>query len=346
MSDAMTSSNHPAIKPRPLSPREKKRFKILGGNSNPELVKKICQELNVEPVKALVSTFSDGETKVEIEENIRGSQTFIIQSTCPPVNQNLMELLILIDAARRASADKVIAALPYYGYSRQDRKPAPRTPISGRLVADLLVAGGADKLLILDLHAGQIQGFFNNRHPVNHIYIRPLFLKDIKSRFPDLASFVFVSPDGGGVERTLSYAKRLGCPTAQIEKRRPSPNETVIINIVGKENVREHNVIIIDDMVDTAGTLKAGAEALKREGALKIWAYCAHPILSGNAVGHIKESPIEELVVSNSIPLSKEASQCPKIRVLGVERLIAFTMLNVFRDESVSEMFDAAENFL
>ncbi len=336
-------SGHPLM-PRPLRRHEKGKFKVLGGNSNPELVKKICFELGIERIRASVGPFSDGETHVQIEEDIRGSHTFIIQSACPPVNQNIMELFIMIDTVRRASADKVTVVLPYYGYARQDRKPHPRTPVSARLLADLFIAAGADKLIILDLHAGQIQGFFDNRHNPNHIYIRPIFLNDIKKHFEDLSSCIFVSPDAGGIARALSYAKRLGCPIAQIDKRREGPNQTEVANIVMSE-ARE-NAIIVDDMVDTAGTIKIGAEALLEKGVKKIRAYCTHPVLSGNAVQNIIESPIEKLIVCNSIPLSRQAADCPKIRVLGVEKLLAFTMLNVFREISVSQMLEAFEDFI
>jgi len=278
-------SPHHAVKPRSLRKREKEKFKILSGNSNPELVMKICRELEVEPVKTIVGSFSDGETRVQIEEDVRGSHTFIIQSTCPPVNQNVMELFIIIDAVRRASADKVTVVLPYYGYARQDRKPHPRTPVSARLLADLLIAAGADKLIILDLHAGQIQGFFDNRHNPNHIYIRPIFLNDIKSRFPNLSSCIFISPDAGGMARALSYAKRLGCPVAQIDKRREGPNQADVANIIMSE-ARE-NAIFVDDMIDTGGSLKIGTEALLEKGVKKVWAYCTHPVLSGPAIKRI-----------------------------------------------------------
>lgn len=324
--------------PAPLQPDEKKIFRILGGNSNPELVKKICVELGVEPVKALVETFSDEETRVQIEESVRGARVFIIQSTSKPANQHLIELCILTDTVKRASATEVIAVIPYYGYARQDRKTGPRTPISARQVADTIVAAGVNKVIILDLHAGQIQGFFPNYCPVTPIYIRPVFLKDIRERFSDLASFSFVSPDGGGVERAISLAKRFNCPVAFLDKRRPEPNIAAVYNVVG--NVTNLNIIMFDDMVDTAGSLLEGSKALKTKGALKIWAYCTHPVLSGNAVQKIMDSPIEELVVSNSIPLSPEAAVCPKIRVLGVEKLLAATMIKLFRNDSVSEMFE------
>ncbi len=324
--------------PAPLQPDEKKIFRILGGNSNPELVKKICVELGVEPVKALVETFSDEETRIQIEESVRGARVFIIQSTSKPANQHLVELCILTDTVKRASATEVIAVIPYYGYARQDRKTGPRTPISARQVADTIVAAGVNKVIILDLHAGQIQGFFPNYCPVTPIYIRPVVLKDINEQFPKLASFTFVSPDGGGVERTISFAKRVNCPIAILDKRRPKPGKAEIYNVIGK--VKNRNIIIVDDMVDTAGTLAEGSKALKAKGALKIWVYCTHPVLSGKAVQNIVESPIEELVVSNSIPLSKAAADCRKIRILGIEKLLAATMIKLFRNDSVSEMFE------
>ncbi len=332
------------LKPPAIEEQERKRFKILCGNSNPLLVSKICRELGIEPVKALVGAFSDGETRVEIEENIRGSHIFIIQSACPPVNHNFMELCIMIDAARRASARDVTAVVPYYGYGRQDRKGEPRTPISSRLAADLLIKAGMNRLIVLDLHAGQIEGCFDNLHPLNHIYIRPVFLSDIKTHFPDLSSFTFVSPDAGGVARTRAYARRLACPVAHIDKRREKTNEVEVINIIG--DVKERNIIIIDDIVDTCGTLKRSAEALKRADALKIWCYITHPVLSGNALENIEASAIEKLIVSNSIPLSEQTLLCSKIRTLGVEKLLALTMLNVFRDESVSEMLESFEDYI
>jgi ribose-phosphate pyrophosphokinase len=331
-------------KPRPLRKREKEKFKVLGGNSNPELVQKICRELGIEPVKAAVDTFSDGETRVEIEENIRGSHIFAIQSTCPPVNHHLMELFIMIDAARRASVREVTAVLPYWGYGRQDRKSTPRTPISSRLIADLFIASGMNRLIALDLHAGQIEGCFDNLHPLNHIYIRPVFLKDIKARFSDLSSFTFVSPDSGGVARARAYAKRLNCPVAHIDKRREGVNRADVMNIIG--DVAGRNIIIIDDIADTVGTIRKSAEALKEAGALKIWCYVTHPVLSGNAVENIEEAPVEELVVSNSIPLSQKAVSCRKIKALGVERLLAYAILNVFRDKSLSEMLEMFEDYI
>ncbi len=333
---------HPLM-PKPLKQREKGRFKVLCGNSNPELFQKICRELGVEPVKAIVGSFADGETKIEIDEDIRGSHAFPLQSTCPPVNHNFMELFLMIDALRRASANEVTATLPYLGYSRQDRKPSPRTPISARKVIDLTIESGAGKLIILDLHASQIQGFVDNLHPLNHIYIRPLFLKDIKNHFPDLSSTTFISPDAGGVARTRAFAKRLNCPVAHIDKRREEANQTEVMNIIGE--VKDRNAIIIDDIIDTGGTLKESAIALAKAGAKKIWCYITHPVLSKNAVANIMESPIEELVVSNSIPLSEKAKECLNIRVLGIEKLLAFTMLNIFRNISVSEMLEAFENF-
>lgn len=341
---------------RPLTLREKKKFRILGGNSNPKLVQRICRELKVEPIKAEIGNFPDEETKIDIMESIRGTIVFVIQSTCRPANQNLMELAIMIDALKRASAYKVVVVMPYYGYARQDRKSAPRAPLTAKLVADILTkAAGAHKFIILDLHAGQIEGCFDNDHPVNPIYIRPIFLKDIKSVFPNLSPIVavpvvektndiekpnaiMVTPDAGGSTRARAFAKRLGLKMAQIDKRKEEPLGKRM-NLIGE--VAGLHAIILDDIVDTAGTLVEAAETLVKNGALSVRAYSTHPVLSEKAVQRIVDSPLEELVVSNSIPLSPEGATCQKIRVLGVERLLAATMVNVFRDNSVSDMLEA-----
>lgn len=283
--------------------------------------------------KAIVRTFSDGETLVEIGENVRGSDVFVIQPTCPPVNQNLMELLIMIDALRRASARRITAVIPYYGYGRQDRKVAPRTPITAKLVADLITTPGARRVLAMDLHAGQIQGFFNI--PVDNLFAAPVLLKYIREHF--LENLVMVSPDAGGVERTRAFAKRLDAQLAIIDKRRERPNESQVMNIIG--NVNGKNVVILDDMVDTAGTLCQAAQALHEHGAKVIHACITHPVLSGPAIERIKASPISKLIVTDTIPLRPEAQNFRKIEVLSVAELLGEAIQRIHNEDSVSSLF-------
>lgn len=308
-------------------------MKLFSGTSNPILTLEVCKYLGIEPGSITAKTFSDGETQIEIHENIRGGDVFILQSTCPPVNDNLMQLLIIMDALKRASAKRITAVIPYYGYGRQDRKVKPRVPISAKLVADLITVAGADRVVSLDLHAGQIQGYFNI--PVDNIFAAPLLLKHIRSHFED--SLVIVSPDAGGVERARAFAKRLAVSIAIIDKRRDTPNIAEAMNIIG--DVEGKSTIILDDMVDTAGTLTQAAMALKNRGASKIYACCTHPVLSGPSLERIEASPIDQMVVTNTIPLNKEAKKCSKIDVLSVAELLGETIKRIYQSDSVSTLF-------
>ncbi len=307
-------------------------LRIFTGNSNTELVRKIVEELKTPIGKAVVRNFSDGEINVEIDESVRGMDVFVIQSICAPVNNNLMELLILIDALKRASAKRVTAVLPYYGYARQDRKVSPRAPISAKLVADLITAAGASRILAVDLHAGQIQGFFNI--PVDHLFAAPVILDYLKKVKNDV---VIVSPDAGGVERARAYAKRLDASLAIIDKRRESPNVSQVMNIIG--DVSGMTTIVVDDMVDTGGTLVRAANALMEKGAKGVCAVCTHPVLSGRAVEVIKDSPIDEMIVTDTIPLREEAKACSKFKVLSISGLLAEAIRRIYQDESVSDLF-------
>ena len=309
------------------------KLKLFSGNSNRPLAQEMCDSLGIPLGKATVKRFSDGEIFVEIEENVRGADVFVVQSTCCPGNDNLMELLIMMDALKRASAKRITAVLPYYGYARQDRKVAPRTPITAKLVADLITTAGADRILCMDLHAGQIQGFFNI--PVDHLYATPVILDYIKNNFDD--DIVIVSPDAGGVERARAFAKRLNCSLAIIDKRRTAPNVAEVMNIIG--DVIGKVAIMVDDMVDTAGTLTQGAKAVKDNGAKKIYAISTHPVLSGPAISRIEQSVMEELVVTNTIPLAKEGAACNKIKVLSVASLLAEAIKRVYIGDSVSSLF-------
>lgn len=293
----------------------------------------MCDYLGIDQGKLMAKTFSDGEIQVEIHENIRGKDVFVLQSTCTPVNDNLMQLLIIIDALKRASAKRITAVIPYYGYGRQDRKVKPRVPISAKLVADLITVAGADRVVSIDLHAGQIQGYFNI--PVDNIFAAPILLKHIENHFQD--HLVMVSPDAGGVERARAFAKRLGVSLAIIDKRRDKPNEAEAMNIIGE--VSGKTAVILDDMVDTAGTLTQSAMALKEKGALNIYACCTHPVLSGPAIDRINASPIDSLVVTNTVPLNERAGQCPKITSLSVADLLGETIKRIFNSESVSTLF-------
>jgi ribose-phosphate pyrophosphokinase len=311
-----------------------KRVCILTGNSNPALATEISDVLETPIGEAKVSRFSDGETFCEIRQNVRGLDTYVVQPTSSPVNDNLMELLILCDALRRASAAAITAVIPYYGYARQDRKVAPRTPITSKLVADLLVAAGVTRVLCVDLHAGQIQGFFNI--PFDHLYALPVFLDDyLKQRFN--ADTVFVSPDSGGVERARAYSKRLGATLAIIDKRRDRPNVSEVMHLIG--DVRGRDCIIVDDMIDTAGTLCNAARACMDYGAKRVFACATHGVLSGPAVQRIEQSPLAEVVVTNSVPLSEEARACKKIRVLSIARLLGEAIRRIHNSDSVSSLF-------
>ena len=310
------------------------RLLLISGNSNRELAEKISKVLNKPLADATIKRFSDGEVWVEINENVRGREVFVIQSTCPPVNDNLMELLVILDALRRASASKITAVVPYYGYARQDRKSAPRTPISAKLVANLLTIAGADRVVTMDLHAGQIQGFFDI--PVDNLYAAPVLLKYIRENYGD--DITVVSPDAGGVERARAYAKRLGCHLAIIDKRRPSPNEAEIMHVVGE--ITGKVAVIVDDMVDTAGTLTKAVDALLKNGAKEVVAAVTHPVLSGNAVERIKNSPLKELIVTDTIPLREEAKKLEKIKVLSVSELLGEAIKRIYYETSVSSLFE------
>ncbi len=307
-------------------------LKLFSGNANRQLAEEIAGILGLALGQAEVARFSDGEVFVQIEENVRGADVFVVQPTCPPVNDNLMELLVMLDAFKRASAQRITAVLPYYGYARQDRKVRGRAPISAKLVADLITVAGAHRLLALDLHAGQIQGFFDI--PVDHLFAAPVIIEHVHRL--GLEDMVVVAPDAGGVERARAIAKRLDAGLAIIDKRREGPNVSVFMHLIGE--VRGRDCLIIDDMIDTAGTLVQAADALKREGARRILACGVHPVLSGPALPRIDSSPLELVVVTNSIPLGKD-KQHPKITVLSVAPLLAEAIRRIHDEESVSTLF-------
>ena len=309
------------------------RIRIFSGNANLDLAGKICGSLGVPLGKANVTTFSDGETRVEINENVRGMDVFIIQSTCTPVNVTCMELLIMIDAMKRASADRITAVIPYYGYARQDRKVAPRAPISAKLIADLITTASANRVLSMDLHAGQIQGFFNI--PVDNLFATPVLLEYFKKRFQE--DTVIVSPDTGGVERARAFGKRLGATLAIVDKRREGPNEAQVMNIIG--DISNKKVIILDDMIDTAGTVVQAASALKEAGALDVSVCATHPVLSGPAIERIEHSCIQEVIVTDTIPLHDQARTCSRIKVLSVSTLLSEAVRRIYYNDSVSSLF-------
>ena len=307
---------------------------VFSGNANPKLALYVTQHLNIPLGRATVNRFSDGEVAVEINENVRGQDVFVLQSTCAPTNDNLMELMIMVDALRRASARRITAAIPYYGYARQDRRPrSARVAISAKVVANMLQSVGVDRVLTMDLHADQIQGFFDI--PVDNIYSTPVLLNDILAhQYPNL---MVVSPDVGGVVRARAMAKALDVDLAIIDKRRPRANVAEIMNIIGE--VKGRTCVITDDIVDTAGTLCNAASALKERGAVRVLAYAAHPVLSGNAVDRITNSPLDELVITDTIPLRPEAEACPKIRQLSCAALIGETISRIANESSVSSLF-------
>ena len=308
-------------------------FLIFSGNSNPKLAKSICSYLNMPLGGAKTSTFSDGEAQIEIKDNVRSKDVFIIQSTCQPVNDNLIELLLMVDAVKRASARRITAVIPYYGYARQDKKVAPRVPISAKLVADLLTTSGATRVITMDLHAGQIQGFFNI--PVDNLFAAPVLLDYIKGNFNK--DLVIVSPDAGGVERARAFAKRLDAGLAIVDKRRSAPNQAQAMAIIG--DVTDKTAIILDDMVDTAGTLTEAVGVLLRNGAKTVHACCAHPVLSGPAVARIVESGLTSLVATDTIPLSERAAATGKITVLSIAELVGEAIIRSFRGDSVTSLF-------
>ncbi len=307
---------------------------IFTGNANPKLAADVAKRLNMSLGRAQVGRFSDGEVNVEILENVRGKDVFVLQSTCAPTNDSLMELMILVDALKRASAGRITAAMPYFGYARQDRRPrSARVPITAKVVANMLQAAGVQRLLTVDLHADQIQGFFDI--PVDNIYATPILLGDIwKQEYPNLMA---VSPDVGGVVRARAFAKRLECDLAIIDKRRPKANVSEVMNIIG--DVTGRTCVIMDDMVDTAGTLCKAAQALKEHGAARVLAYCTHAVLSGEALSRIQSSDLDQLVVTDTIPLSPAAQACDRIRVVSIAELLAETLLRISNEESVSSLF-------
>ncbi len=306
---------------------------IFTGNSNPVLAKKICKYLSCPLGGAEVKTFSDGEIQIEIIENVRLKDVFVLQSTCSPVNDNLVELLLMIDAFKRSSARKITVVIPYFGYARQDKKVAPRVPISAKLVADMITLAGADRVITMDLHAGQIQGFFNI--PVDNLFAAPVLIDYIRSNFRD--GLVVVSPDAGGVERARAFAKRLNTDLAIIDKRRDAPNQAKAMAVIG--DVTDKVAVILDDMTDTAGTLTEAAEAIMNAGAREIHACCAHAVLSGPAIDRISNSVLKSLVVTDTIPLKENAAACDKIKVLTISQLVGEAIIRSFRGDSVTSLF-------
>jgi len=306
---------------------------LFTGTSNPHLAKKISDYLDLPIGGAKVGTFSDGEIQIEILENVRSLDVFVIQSTCSPVNDSLVELLLMIDAFKRSSARRITAVIPYFGYARQDKKVTPRVPISAKLVADMLTVAGANRIITMDLHAGQIQGFFDI--PVDNIFAAPVLIEHIRANFSD--SLAIVSPDAGGVERARAFAKRLDADLAIIDKRRSAPNQAKAMAVIG--DVTDKVVVILDDMADTAGTLTEAVDAIKQAGAKEIHACCAHAVLSGPAIDRINDSPLKSLVVTDTIPLKANASACNKIKVLTISKLVGEAIIRSYRGESVSSLF-------
>jgi ribose-phosphate pyrophosphokinase len=308
------------------------RIRVFAGNSNRPLAEELSHTLGIELAKAEVRSFSDGEVFVDIQESVRGLEIYVVQSICTPGNDNLMELLIMLDALKRASASSITAVIPYYGYARQDRKVAPRTPITAKLVADLIEVAGATRVVCMDLHAGQIQGFFNI--PVDNLFATPVLLKYIKEKFKD--DIVIVSPDAGGVERARAFAKRLEAGLAIMDKRRPSPNVSEVMNVIG--DVRGKSAILLDDMIDTGGTITQGTDALKKQGAKEIYACCTHAVLSGQAIERLEKSPITEVVVTDTIP-RKPGVKSKKLKYLPVGPLLGEAIKRIHFGESVSSLF-------
>ena len=312
---------------------------LFTGNANPVLAQEIATHLGVDLGQAEVGRFSDGEVTVEIQQNVRARDVFVVQPTCAPTNENLMELFIMVDALKRASARRITAVIPYYGYARMDRRPrSMRVPISAKVVANMLESVGVERVLTMDLHADQIQGFFDI--PVDNIYASPVLLSDLKSKA--YANLVVISPDVGGVVRARAMAKQLGCDLAIIDKRRPAANVSEVMHVIGE--IEGRNCVIMDDMIDTAGTLVKAAEVLKERGARSVYAYCTHPVFSGPALERIANSQIDEVVITNTIPLSAQAKTCPKIRQLSVAFLFAETIRRISDGESVTSLFSEQNN--
>ena len=317
---------------------DNRRALVFSGRANQKLTEEICKYMDVPLGKTVIRDFSDKEIYVKIEENVRGGDVFVVQSTCFPGNTNLMELLIMIDALRRSSAKRITAVIPYYGYARQDRKNEPRVPITSKLVADLVVTAGADRVLTVDLHAGQIQGFFNI--PVDHLFAINVLIDYIKEQ--KLKDLIVISPDAGGVERARAYAKRLNSSLAIIDKRRDIPNEAKAMNIIG--DVKGKIAFIVDDMIDTAGTLMEATDALLGAGAREVHACCSHPVLSGPAGERIANSPIKTVITTNTIPLNGELEKNSKIKVLSVASLLGEAILRIHQETSVSSLFDSTKD--
>jgi ribose-phosphate pyrophosphokinase len=311
-----------------------KSISIFSGQAHARLAGQIAEYLEIPLGRSRTSRFSDGEIFAEIQENVRGVDVYVLQPTCAPVNDNLMELLIMVDALKRASAGSITAVLPYFGYGRQDRKVAPRTPITAKLVSDLITAAGVQRVVSLDLHAGQIQGFFSL--PFDHLYAMPVFLDYLRTRYPNEKP-VFVSPDAGGVERTRAYAKRMECDLAIVDKRRERANVSEVMNVIG--DIEDRDCVILDDMIDTAGTLTTAAKALKEKGARSVSACATHGVLSGPAIDRIANSVLDEVVVSDTIPLSEAAQKLGRIKVLGVSRLLGEAIKRIHNGDSVSSLF-------
>lgn len=307
-------------------------LKILTGNSNPKLASDICSYLGCGLVSMMCERFNDGEIRIEISDNVRGSDVFVVQSTCVPVHENLMELCLILDALKRSSVGRVTAVVPYYGYARQDRKVVARTPISAKLVADFITVSGTDRLVTVDLHAGQIQGFFNI--PVDNLYATPVLLRYLTEKENEM---IFVSPDAGGVERARAYAKRLGAGLAIVDKRRDKPNQASAMNLVG--DVQGKTAVIVDDMIDTAGTLCAAVDLLMEQGAKEVIACATHAVLSGAAIERINSSAISEIIVTDTIPATHKQEQCKKLTILSVSELLARAIYNIHTEASVSVLF-------
>jgi ribose-phosphate pyrophosphokinase len=309
-------------------------LKVFSGRAHASLASEMCQILAVAPGKISLYNFSDGESYAQIDENVRGADVFILQPTCPPVNDNLVELLIMLDAFKRSSASRITAVLPYYGYARQDRKDKPRVPITSKLIADLITAAGANRVLTMDLHAPQIQGFFNV--PVDHLFAAPVLIRHLKNlNMPDCT---IVSPDAGGVERARAYAKRLGAQLAIIDKRRTGKNQTEVMHIIG--DVEGRNVVIVDDIIDTAGTLIHTVQALAEQGAASISAACTHAVLSGPAIERINSSRLDRVIVTNTMPTADKEAECPRLESLSIAGLLAEAVRRIHEEDSVSSLFE------
>jgi ribose-phosphate pyrophosphokinase len=311
-------------------------LKIFSGNSNPSFAAKVAKAAGLELGHTQINRFADGEIQIEIHESVRGDHVFLIQSTCPPVNESYMELFLMLDALKRASAKEITAVIPYFGYARQDRKVAPRAPISSKCMADLLTAAGADRVVAIDLHAAQIQGFFDV--PVDHLFGIPTMARYWREKMGFGEEFVVVSPDAGGVERARAFAKRIDCPIAIIDKRRSKPNEAKALHLIG--DVRDKTAIIVDDMIDTAGTLTQAVDSLLKNGAKKVFAVATHALLSGPAISRLTESGITKVLVTDTIPLNAQAAACDKIEVISVAPLMADAIRRIYGNDSVSSLFD------